>query len=243
MEVINDLLNYKGMKIIQRKDGFNFSLDSVLLANFVTLNKNIKNVVDLGTGNAPIPLIMSTRTEADLIGVEIQDVSYDLAKRSVKLNQLENRINIIQGDLKTISEEIGFEKFDVVTCNPPFFKVKKNSHLNQSDYKTIARHEVLATLDDVVNTAKLLLRNGGYFAMVHRPERLADIIVTFKKHNIEPKRIQFIHPKPDKEANILLIEGKKDGNIGLKVLNPEYSHKQDGGYTDFVLKQFSERVD
>jgi len=243
MEVINDLLNYKDMKIIQRKDGFNFSLDSVLLANFVSLNKNTSKVVDLGTGNAPIPLIMSTRTAADIIGVEIQDVSFDLAKRSVAMNQLENRINIMQGDLKTISDEIGFERYDVVTCNPPFFKVKHDSHLNESDYKTIARHEVLATLDDVVNTAKLLLRNGGYFAMVHRPERLADIITAFKQHNIEPKRIQFIHPKPGKEANILLIEGKKDGNAGLKVLTPEYSHNGDGSYTDFITSQFSERND
>ncbi len=243
MEVINDLLNYKNMKIIQRKDGFNFSLDSVLLANFVTINKNVKQIVDLGTGNAPIPLIISTRTDADIKGIEIQDVSFDLAKRSVELNELDDRIEIINADLKGISEKIGFETYDVVTCNPPFFKVTKNSHVNQSDYKTIARHEVLATLDDVVNSAKLLLRNGGYFAMVHRPERLADIINTFYKHNIEPKRIQFIHPKPGKDANILLIEGKKDGNTGLKVLSPEYSHNEDGSYTDFVLEQFSERTD
>lgn len=241
MEVVNDLLNYKDMKIIQRKDGFNFSLDSVLLANFVTINKNCNKAIDLGTGNAPIPLILSTRTNAELIGVEIQDLSFDLAKRSVELNGLENRIEIIRGDLKGINETVGTECFDIVTCNPPFFKVGKNAHLNQSDYKTIARHEVLATLDDVVCSAKVLLKNGGYFAMVHRPERLVDIITTFKKHNLEPKRIQFIHPKQDREANIMLIEGKKNGNPGLKMLKPVYSHNQDGNYTDYIKSQFSER--
>lgn len=240
MEVINELLNYKDMKIIQRKDGFNFSLDSVLLANFVTLNKNCEQIVDLGTGNAPIPLIMSTRSNADIKGIEIQEVSYDLAKRSVEINNLEDRIKIINGDLKDIYNTIGVECYDVVTCNPPFFKVGKDSHLNASDYKTIARHEVLATLDDVVNTAKVLLKNGGYFAMVHRPDRLVDIITTFKQHNIEPKRIQFVHPKTSKEANIMLIEGKKNGNPGLKMLPPVYSHNENGGYTDYIKAQFSE---
>ena len=238
MEVTNYLLGYKDKYIVQNTQMFNFSLDSVLLPNFVTLNKNIKNVLDIGCGNAPIPLILSTKTKALITGVEIQKEVYNLACKSVKINNLENQINIINADINEIYNQFETESFDVITCNPPFFKVSEKSNLNKSDYKTIARHEVKLNLDDIFKISKKLLKNNGYVAIVHRPERLLDILNSMQKYNIEPKKIQFIYPKTNMEANILLVEGMKNGKKGLKVLNPIYTHLDNGEYTDQIKKYF-----
>lgn len=238
MLVTNYLLGYKNLKIVQDNEMFNFSLDSVLLPNFVTLNKNISNILDIGTGNAPIPLILSTKTAANITGVEIQKEVYDQAVQSVQINNLENRIKIINSDIKEIYENFDTESFDVITCNPPFFEVTEESNLNKNEYKTIARHEIHLNLDDVFKISKKLLKNNGVIAMVHRPERLVQIIETMKKYNIEPKRIRFVYPKRNKEANILLIEGRKNGNSGIKILPPLYSHEEDGNYTKEVQKYF-----
>lgn len=241
MEVTNYLLGYKDKYIVQNTQMFNFSLDSVLLPNFVTLNKNIKNILDIGCGNAPIPLILSTKTSALITGVEIQKEVYDLAVKSVKINNLENQINIINADINELYNKFETESFDVITCNPPFFKVSKQSNLNKSDYKTIARHEVKLNLDDIFKISKKLLKNNGYIAIVHRPERLLDILESMKKYNIEPKKIQFIYPKTNMEANILLVEGKKNGNKGLKILPPIYTHLENGEYTEQIKKYFEEK--
>ena len=238
MEVTNYLLGYKDKYIVQNTQMFNFSLDSVLLPNFVTLNKNIKNILDIGCGNAPIPLILSTKTNALITGVEIQKDVYDLAVKSVKINNLENQINIINADINELYNKFETESFDVITCNPPFFKVSEQSNLNKSDYKTIARHEVKLNLDDIFKISKKLLKNNGYVAIVHRPERLLDILESMKKYNIEPKKIQFIYPKTNMEANILLVEGKKNGNKGLKILPPIYTHLENGEYTEQIKKYF-----
>ena len=241
MEVTNYLLGYKDKYIVQNTQMFNFSLDSVLLPNFVTLNKNIKNILDIGCGNAPIPLILSTKTSALITGVEIQKDVYDLAVKSVKINNLENQINIINADINELYNKFETESFDVITCNPPFFKVSEQSNLNKSDYKTIARHEVKLNLDDIFKISKKLLKNNGYVAIVHRPERLLDILESKKKYNIEPKKIQFIYPKTNMEANILLVEGKKNGNKGLKILPPIYTHLENGEYTEQIKKYFEEK--
>ncbi len=238
MEVTNYLLGYKDKYIVQNTQMFNFSLDSVLLPNFVTLNKNIKNILDIGCGNAPIPLILSTKTNALITGVEIQKEVYDLAVKSVKINNLENQINIINADINELYNKFETESFDVITCNPPFFKVSEQSNLNKSDYKTIARHEVKLNLDDIFKISKKLLKNNGYVAIVHRPERLLDILESMKKYNIEPKKIQFIYPKTNMESNILLVEGKKNGNKGLKILPPIYTHLENGEYTEQIKKYF-----
>ena len=241
MEVTNYLLGYKDKYIVQNTQMFNFSLDSVLLPNFVTLNKNIKNILDIGCGNAPIPLILSTKTNALITGVEIQKDVYDLAVKSVKINDLENQIKIINADINELYNKFETESFDVITCNPPFFKVSEQSNLNKSDYKTIARHEVKLNLDDIFKISKKLLKNNGYVAIVHRPERLLDILESMKKYNIEPKKIQFIYPKTNMEANILLVEGKKNGNKGLKILPPIYTHLENGEYTEQIKKYFEEK--
>lgn len=238
MEVLNDLLNFNNMKIYQRKDGFNFSLDSVILGNFISVTKRTRKIIDLGTGNAPVPLILSTRTDAQITGIEIQKISYDLAKRSVEINNLENQITIINEDIKNLRNIYASGEFDNVSCNPPFFKVSETPHLNDSDYKTIARHEVLINLEQIIETASYLLNNNGYFTMVHRPERLIEIIELLRKNNLEPKRMRLVYPYPNKEANILVIEARKCGNEGLKILPPLYSHKKNGEYTEEIMKMF-----
>jgi len=226
------------MYIMQDTDMFNFSLDSVLLPNFVTINKNIQNILDIGCGNAPIPLILSTKTKAQITGVEIQKEVFDLAVESVKINNLQEQINIINADINELYKELETESFDIITCNPPFFKVSENSNLNESEYKTIARHEVKLNLEEIMKISKKLLKNNGVLGIVHRPERLVDIIELMRKYNIEPKKIRFVYPKKDKEANILLIEGTKNGNPGLKILSPLYSHDEDGSYTEEIQKFF-----
>lgn len=239
MEVINYLLGYKDYYIVQNTDMFNFSLDSVLLPNFATINTNVKNILDIGCGNAPIPLILSTKTNANIIGVEIQKEVYELALKSVRINNLESRIKIINGDINEIYDSFETETFDIITCNPPFFKVSDGSNFNDSDYKTIARHEIKLNLDQIFKISKKLLKNNGNIVMVHRPERLVDIITSMKKYNIEPKRIQFVYPKKDRDANILLIEGKKNGRPGIKIEPPIYTHDENGEYS-MQVKNFFE---
>lgn len=236
MIVVNDLLGYKNLKILQDKEMFNFSLDSVLLPNFATINKNIKKILDIGTGNAPIPLILTKKTKAHITAVEIQKDVANLAKETVKMNKLEKQITIINEDIKKI--DFPPETFDLITCNPPYFKVKKESKINENDYKTFARHEVKLTIEDVLKLSRKILKNGGYISIVHRPERLIDILTIMRENNIEPKKIRFVYPKQNSESNILLIEGKKNGKSGLKILPPLFTHKENGNYTEAVKKYF-----
>ena len=226
------------MKIVQDSEMFSFSLDSVLLPHFVTLNKNISKILDIGCGNAPIPLILSTKTNRKIIGVEIQKEVYDMAIESVKINNLDNQISIINQDINDYSKEIESDSFDVITCNPPFFKYLDTSNINKNDYKTIARHEVKLNLENIFNIAKKLLKNNGVITIVHRPDRMIDIIMEMKKNNIEPKKIRLVYPKIGSEANVLLIEGSKNGRPGIKVLPPLYAHLDNGEYTDEVKKYF-----
>lgn len=237
-KVKNYLLGYKDMYIMQDTEDFNFSLDSVLLPNFVTLNSKIDKVLDIGCGNAPIPLILSTKTKAEITGVEIQKKSYDLALESVKLNNKEKQIKILNIDVNEYYLGCESDIYDVITCNPPYFKYNSSSNLNFNETKTLARHEITLNLEQLFKIAKKLLKNNGVIAVVHRPERLVEILEEMKKNNIEPKKIQFVYPKKDKEANILLVEGMKNGKSGLKVLPPLYSHKETGEYTDEIKAYF-----
>ncbi len=238
MEKNNYLLGYKNLRVYQDSEMFNFSLDSVLLPNFVTINKNIKNILDIGCGNLPVSLILTTKTDASITAVEIQKDVYDIALKNLELNNKKNQINIINADIRDLYKNFETEYYDVIVCNPPFFKVSKDSHLNKNDYKTIARHEVFLNLDDLFSISKKILKNKEIISIVHRPERLLDIICAMRKYNIMPKKIQFVYPKKDKEANILLIEGTKNGNSGMKILPPLFVHNEDGSYTDEVKKYF-----
>lgn len=238
MRVTNYLLGYKDYKIIQDPSMFNFSLDSVLLPNFVSLNKKTNKILDIGCGNAPIPLILSTKTKANIIGIEIQKEVFEMALESVKMNHLDNQIEIINADINEYCNQINTDSFDTITCNPPFFKKIDTSKINKNDHKTIARHEVKLNLEQIIVIAKKLLKNKGNIALVHRPDRLIDIITIMKNNNIEPKRIQFIYPKIGQEANILLIEGTKNGKPGLKMEAPIYTHNIDGSYSEQIKKYF-----
>lgn len=235
MKVKNYLLGYKNMYIMQDTEMFNFSLDSVLLANFVTINKSDKSILDIGTGNAPIPLILTNRTNAKITGVEIQKESYELALESVEINKLENQIEIINDDINNFYKNCESDSFDIITCNPPFFK---NFITNDSNYKLLARHEKTLNLEQILIIAKKLLKNNGVIALVNRPERMIDIITEMKNNNIEPKKIQLVYPFKGKNANILLIEGSKNGKPGLKILPPLFAHNNDGSYTEEIKKFF-----
>ncbi|MBQ7137224.1 MAG: tRNA1(Val) (adenine(37)-N6)-methyltransferase [Bacilli bacterium] len=239
MKVINDLIGYKNMKVVQNPDWFSFSLDSVLLPRFVTLNKEVKNILDIGTGNAPIPLILSTRTNANIYGVEIQNDIYNLAVETININKLESQIKIINDDIKNIGQHFKSGFFDVIVSNPPYFKLNEKTRKNDDIHKTIARHELKLNLEDILKLAGVYLKNDGVLAIVHRSDRLIEIIELFRKYKIEPKRIQLIYPKENAEANIVLIEGRKGGKPGLKVLHPIIAHNTDGSYSKEITNYFS----
>ena len=238
MKLINYLLGYKNLKIVQDNDMFNFSLDSVLLPNFVTLNKNITKILDIGCGNAPIPLILSTKTKANIVGVEIQKKVYELAVESVNINNLSDQIKIINMDINEFYKIEDTDKYDVITCNPPFFKYTEDSNINESEYKTIARHEIKLNLQELFKIAKKLLKNNGVIGIVHRPERLLEILEEMRKNNIQPKKIQFVYPRENQNANIVLVEGSKNGNPGIKILPPLFTHNVDGSYTKKIKEYF-----
>ena len=240
MEVLNDLVGYK-LKIYQNTDWFLFSLDSVLLPNFVTINKGVKKILDLGTGNAPIPLILSTRTKASITGVEIQKDLYLLAKKNIEYNKLTNQIEIINEDIKELKKLYESDTFDIITCNPPYFKYSKESHLNEDEHKVIARHEKSIKIEDIITISKYLLKNNGILALVHRTDRLIEIINICEKNNLQIKRLRFIYPKEKEESNMVLVEARKNAGIGLKILSPLYVHEENGDYTKEVLEMFKEK--
>ena len=236
-EVINYLLAYNNLKIIQRKDMFNFSLDTVLLANFCTITKDVKKIVDFGTNNAAIPLILSRRTNKP---IEIQKEAVELARKNITLNNLDDQIEIIHSDIKEfVNDSI---KVGLVVCNPPFFKVDEDSNLNDNEFLTIARHEIKINLEEIIKSAAKILDNRGKFAMVHRPQRMIEILNLMQKYDIEPKRIKFVYPKYNKESHILLVEGIYKGKKGLKIEPPLYAHNNDGSYSDEVKKMFGEEI-
>lgn len=228
----NYLLGYKDLYIYQTDGMFKFSLDSVLLPNFVTINKRISNILDIGTGNGPIPLILSTKTKAKIVGVEIQKEVAKLAEDSVLENKLNDQIKIINDDINYYYKYEESEKYDIITCNPPFFNSKQIK--NESEYKTLARHEKTLTLERMVLISRKLLKNKGIMAIVHRPERMVEIFLLMRENNIEPKRIRFVYPTINKEANVILIEGMKNGHPGLKIMPPLYVYGKDMKYTEEI---------
>ncbi len=241
MKVVNDLLGYDNLKIVQNPDWFSFSLDSVLLPNFVTLNKNVKNILDLGTGNAPIPMILSTMTKANIYGIEIQKDIFEMAEESVKMNGLDSQIKLINDDMKKLDEYFEANFFDVIISNPPYFRLEELSKKNEDVHKTIARHEEKITLSELISIARKFLNNNGVFAMVHRSDRFIEIIEEMRKNNIEPKRVQFIYPKQNTDSNMVLIEGRKNGKTGLIIKEPLYIHDENGEYLEEINKLFFRR--
>lgn len=240
MIVRNRLLNYDDCYIFQDTEYFKFSLDSVLLANFVTINKRDKKILDLATGNAPIPMLLTYRTNAKIYGVEIQRVIYNLGIISVKENNMHNQITLINDDAKNLTNDFESDTFDVITCNPPYFKTTDDNFKNNNKVKSLARHEDFLNLEDVLVISRKLLKNNGRIALVHRTERFVEILNTMQKYNIEPKRVRFIYSKENKNSNLVLIEGIKNGKPGLKLLPPLIIYAADGNYTKEVSLMFGE---
>lgn len=231
-ERMDYLLHDEQMKIIQSPTVFSYSLDAVLLAHFAYMPVNKGNILDLCTGNGAIPLLLSQRTKGSIYALEIQARLADMAKRSVALNQLTERVTVIEGDLTERQPLLHQSYYDVVTCNPPYFSTKHMTQHNLNEHLTIARHEVLCSLSDVVKACKLYVKPGGKVAMVHRPERLVDLITLFRAHAIEPKRMRLVYPKEGKDANMLLLEGMRDGKPGLEILTPLYIYEDTKTYTE-----------
>jgi tRNA1(Val) A37 N6-methylase TrmN6 len=231
-----DYLLAEELRIIQSPSVFAFSLDAVLLSKFVYVPIQKGNLIDLCSGNGVIPLFLSTRTKGNITGVEIQERLFDMACRSIEYNQLEKRINMIHGDIKEMPRQMGHGKFDVVTCNPPYFPTPSQEEINANEHLAYARHEILCTLEDAIKASSQLVRGGGKVAFVHRPGRLMDIVSLMRKYKLEPKKIQFVYPKQGKEANTLLIEATKNGNPDLKILPPLFVYTDKNEYSDEVKK-------
>lgn len=208
-----------------------------MIPRFCVLKNNMK-IIDFCTGNAPIPMILSTLTDSNIIGVELQKEIYNLAVQSIKINNLEDRITLLNMNVLDIFNVYETDSFDLITCNPPYFKVNEFSNLNNNMIKSIARHEIEIKLEDICRISKKLLKNNGSLVLVHRTDRLSEIINLLLKYNLQPKRIRFLYPKEQEKSNLVLIDARKNGKIGLKVLPPLICHNMDGSYTKEVLDMF-----
>ncbi len=230
-----DDLQYKGLKIIQKKKGFCFGVDAVLLANFTDVKKG-ETVIDLGTGTGIIPILLAGKTSAkSIVGIEIQEDLVEMANRSVIMNGLSDKVSIVKGDIKKSLEYFAPASFDVVVTNPPYMNAG-GGIVNCSDTKAISRHEILCSLEDVIGNSAKLLTPNGLFSMIHRPERLVDIVYLMRKYKIEPKYLRFVHPSPYKKANLVLIKGTLFGNPQLKMMEPLYVYNENGEFSEEIDK-------
>jgi len=236
-------LEYKGLKIIQNKDGFCFGVDSVILSDFAKEIKKDSRVLDLGTGTGIISILLCGKTNLqEIIGIEIQKEVADMAKRSVQLNNLENRIKILNEDIKEISKKFPANSFDAIVTNPPY-KKKNTGLVSKDETQLISRHEVKCNIEDIANAASQLLNSNCSIYMVHRPDRLLDIIEAFRKYKLEPKLVRFVYPNINKEPNLLLIKATKGGKKFLKVEKPLIIYDENGTYTDEILKIYNKDVE
>ena len=232
-----DDLQVNGYEIIQHPGKFCFGMDAVLLSNFARVKKG-ERVLDLGTGTGIIPILMTAKTEGEnFVGLEIQEESADMARRSISHNYLDGKVEIVTGDIKEAANIFGLASFDVITTNPPYM-IGQHGIANESDTKAIARHEVLCTLDDILRESARILKPRGRFYMVHRPFRLAEILSKMVEVGIEPKRMRMVHPFIDKEPNMVLIEGMRGANSRMTVERPLIVYKEVGVYSDELLGEY-----
>lgn len=224
--------------IMQRDDLFSYSMDAVLLGKFATVTKKTGRIIDLCSGTGAVPLVLAERTDAQLEGLELQEELVAMSRRSVTLNQLEQRITILQGDVMKAGKVVPWNRFDLVTCNPPYFPVTKGTDLDSENPFDVARHELHCTFRGITETAKKLLKSKGRFAMVHRPERVPEIFDILSKERFSPKRIRYVHPFIHKEANMVLIEAVRDGQPGLTTLPPLVVYDESLQYTKEFTKYY-----
>lgn len=233
-EKIEDL-QCKGLRIIQNKKWFCFGMDAVLLTNYCDIKNNSK-IADLGTGTGIIPILLSGKRDySKAYAIEIQEEVAEMARRSVELNNLQDKIEILNIDLKETLDYLEPNSFDAVISNPPY-KLTNSGIVNPTDKKAISRHEIKCTLEDVISTAAALLKQYGRFYMVHRPDRLADIMYLLRKYKLEPKQIRFVHSRAAAKPNMILIRASKNGNPELKFDPPLYIYDDKGDYTDDVYE-------
>ena len=235
-ERINYLMQYD-LEIIQSPNVFSFSLDAVLLGDFAKIrNRHDLKILDLCSGNGAVALMLSQKTKSHIYGIEIQEQLADMAKRSVALNQLEKQISIVHKDLKEIGKE-HYDSVDVITCNPPYFPLEEDGHINPNEHLAIARHELHMTLDQLLFKMSKLLKMNGKAYLVYRPNRFLELMDGMRTYNIMPKRVRFIYPNEETNANMVLVEGIKHGKeAGFQMLPPLYVHDDNGSYRPEVRK-------
>ena len=231
-----DDLEFNGYKIIQNSEGFCFGIDSVLLSDFAKSIRNNSKVLDLGTGTGILCILLAGKTKLkEIYGIEIQQEVANMAKRSVELNSLQDKVNILNENILNLEYHFENGSFDAIVTNPPYKKLNTGLQ-NENEKKVISRHEITANLEDFIKVSRNMLKDKGEFYMVHRPERLVDIVYLMRKHKIEPKQIRFVAPKIGKEPNLVLIKGVKNAKEFLKFDNILYVYNEDGSYTDEILK-------
>ncbi len=234
-----DDLEFKNLKIIQNKDGFCFGIDSVLLSDFAKNIKKDSMVLDLGTGTGIIPILLCGKTKLKKVtGIELQEEVAKMAKKSIKLNNLEDKFNVINENILNLNKIYENQTFDVIVSNPPY-KKKDTGITNENEKKIISRHEISASLEDFIKISKDLLKDKGEFYMVHRPERLVDIFELMRKYKIEPKILKMVYSYKNKEPKLILIKGVKNAKPFLKVESNLYIYKDTGEYTEEILKIYN----
>lgn len=234
-----DDLQRKGYRIIQNPDYFCFGMDAILLSGFANVKKG-ERALDMGTGTGIIPILLEAKTQGEsFVGLEIQQPVADMASRSVRLNQLEDKIEIVCGDIKEASTILPCCSFDVITCNPPYMN-QTHGIVNPTKPKAIARHEILCNFEDIAREASKLLKPKGRLYLVHRPRRLMDLLCTLRKYHLEPKRMRYIHPFKEEEANMVLIEALNNGGVQMRVESPLIVYDEPGKYTQEVLQIYGE---
>lgn len=215
--VLNDLFDYTNLKIYQYVEGFKFSLDSILLAEFVKVTSKTKLILDLCSGNAAVPMILSTKTKAQIDAFELQESIFNLAKKSIDYNKLDKQITLYNSDIKEIDNYKKGKKYDIITCNPPYFKVEDNEHINDTEVLAIARHELKINLEDIFMIASNHLDDKGEFYLVHRVSRLDEIIILGNKYNLNVKNVELIKTKDNGKPYIVLVRCIKNSKLGIKV--------------------------
>lgn len=236
-----DDLEYKNLKIIQNEKGFCFGIDSVLLSDFAKGIKKNSTVVDIGTGTGIISILLSAKTDAKKIyGIEIQEDVANMAKRSIKLNNLEDKIEVLNINIKDVFEYLEPNKIDAIVTNPPYMK-QNTGKVNEEKKKLISRHEIECTLEDIIQISYKLLKSNGEFYMVHRAERIVDILYNLRKYKLEPKVLRFIQARENKEPNLVLIKAVKNAGYQLSLENPLIVYNNDGSYTDEILEIYNKK--
>lgn len=228
----------KKIKLFQRKDMFCVSLDTILLSNFIKIKPSTKVIIDFGTNNAAIPIILAAKFQGKIIGIEIQKAAVDIALENVKLNDLENRITIIHEDIKIYAQKTK-EKVELIVCNPPFFPISKKSKVKTQPLKIPARHEVYINLEEIIASASKLLKDKGRLVIVNSVERINETLLLLKKYQITPKKLQIVYPKINQAANVFLIEAGFLAKEGMIVLPPLICHNKNNTYVDEIAKWYN----